>query len=86
MNCQVPSSGVTSTAATTDLRLPTGTAPGSIEIADFNGDGKFDVVVANEQSNDVSILLGDGKGKFAPAKGSPFAAGHLPNDVVICDG
>ena len=85
VNCQVPSSGVTSTAATTDLRLPTGTAPGSVEVADFNGDGKFDVVVANEQSNDVSILLGDGKGRFAPAKGSPFAAGHLPNDIAIGD-
>ena len=85
VNCQVPSSGVTSTAATTDLRLPTGTAPGSVEVADFNGDGKFDVVVANEESNDVSILLGDGTGRFAPAKGSPFAAGHLPNDIAISD-
>jgi hypothetical protein len=85
LDCHLASSGVTSTAATNDLRLPAGTAPGSVEIADFNGDGKFDVVVANEQSNDVSILLGDGKGKFTPAKGSPFAAGHLPNDIAIGD-
>lgn len=85
VNCQVPSSGVTSTAATTDLRFATGTAPGSVEIADFNGDGKVDVVVANEQSSNVSILLGDGRGKFAPAKGSPFPAGHLPNDIAIGD-
>lgn len=84
-NCDVYSSGVTSTAAATDLRFPTGTAPGSVEIADFNGDGKFDVVVANEQSNNVSILLGDGKGKFAPARRSPFPAGHLPNDIAIGD-
>ncbi len=79
------SSGVTSTAAAADLRFAVGTAPGSVEIADFNGDGKFDVVVANEQSNNVSILLGDGKGKFAPSKGSPFPAGHLPNDIAIGD-
>lgn len=85
VNCHVPSSGVTSTAESTDLRLPTGTAPGSVEIADLNGDGKFDVVVANEESSDVSILLGDGKGQFTPAKGSPFAAGHLPNDIAVGD-
>jgi hypothetical protein len=85
VDCQVPSSGVSSMRATADLRLPTGTAPGSIEIADFNNDGKFDVVVANEESIDVSIFLGDGKGKFAPAKGSPFAAGRLPNDIAIGD-
>ena len=85
VNCQAPSSRVTSSRATTDLRLPTGTAPGSVEIADFNGDGKPDIVVANEQSNNVTILLGDGKGGFTQAKGSPFPAGHLPNDIAIGD-
>lgn len=84
-NCDVSSSQIKSTEAFTELRFPTGTAPGSVEIADFNGDGKFDVVVANEQSSNVSILLGDGRGKFAPAKGSPFPAGHLPNDIAIGD-
>ncbi len=84
-NCQVTSPELQSTATATDSRFPTGTAPGSIEIADFNGDGNFDVVVANEQSNDVSILLGDGKGKFTQAKNSPFPAGHSPNDIAIAD-
>ena len=84
-NCEVSSSGVTSTAPAGEIRFPTGTAPGSVEIADFNGDGKFDIVVANEQSHDVTILLGDGKGKFTPTKGSPFPAGHLPNDIAIGD-
>lgn len=85
VNCQLSSSGVTSTAATTDLRFATGTGPGSVEIADFNGDGKVDVVVANEQSSNVSILLGNGRGNFAPAKGSPFPAAPLPNDIAIGD-
>lgn len=85
VNCGMPPSGVISTAATDRSRFAVGTAPGSVEIADFNGDGKFDVVVANEQSNDVSILLGDGKGKFAPPKGAPFPAGRLPNDIAIGD-
>jgi VCBS repeat protein len=72
-------------ATAEDLRFATGTAPGSVEIADLNGDGKFDLVVANEQSNDVTILLGDGKGRFTQAKGSPFPAGRLPNDIAIGD-
>ena len=85
VSCGMPMSGVTSPGARNDSRFAVGTAPGSVEIADFNNDGKFDLVVANEQSNDVSILLGDGKGKFAPSKGSPFPAGNLPNDVAIGD-
>ena len=32
--------------------------------ADFNGDGRADLAVANEGSNDVSILLGNGDGTF----------------------
>jgi hypothetical protein len=84
-NGDLSSSAATYLAVAIELRIPTGTAPGSVEIADFNGDGKFDIVVANEQSHDVTILLGDGNGKFAPSKGSPFLSGHLPNDIAIGD-
>ena len=34
---------------------------------DFNGDGKSDLVVANQYSSNVSILLGNGDGTFAAA-------------------
>jgi len=85
ISCVVPSSDVTSTAATSNSRFRVGTAPGSVEIADVNGDGNPDIIVANEQSNDVSILLGDGKGGFTQAKASPFAAGHAPNDTAVGD-
>ncbi|HEY3569621.1 MAG TPA: VCBS repeat-containing protein [Thermoanaerobaculia bacterium] len=66
-------------------RFAAGTAPGSVEVADLNGDGKPDLVVANEQSQDVTVLLGDGRGGFKAAKGSPFAAGQQPNDIAIGD-
>lgn len=69
----------------TDLKISTGSAPGSVEIADFNGDGNGDIVVANEQSGNATVLLGDGKGKFVPSKGSPFAVGQLPNDIAVGD-
>jgi hypothetical protein len=39
-----------------------GTDPVGITIADVNGDGIPDVVVANQGSNDVSVLLGQGSG------------------------
>jgi hypothetical protein len=71
--------------ADAETRLAVGTAPNSVEIADFNGDGHLDLVVANGGSNNVTILLGDGKGSFVEAKGSPFPAGHSPNDICVGD-
>jgi hypothetical protein len=85
VNCGTSSSGVISPAATNNSGFAVGTAPGSVEIADLNNDGKPDIVVANEQSHNVTILLGDGKRGFTQAKGSPFPAGHDPNDIAIGD-
>ena len=56
-----------------------------MEIADFNRDRNPDLAIANSRSNNVTILLGDGKGGFVEAKGSPFPAGHSPNDICIGD-
>src|SRR3954466_2771535 len=62
-----------------------GFAPASAAIADVNRDGKPDLVIANSGSSDVTVLLGDGKGGFAPAAGSPFPAGKNPNDIAVAD-
>ena len=83
--CGAPPAGAVSTAPSNNSRFSVGTAPGSVEIADFNGDSKPDITVANEQSNDVTILLGDGNGGFTQAKGSPFPAGRAPNDIAVGD-
>ena len=40
------------------MAYPTGAAPDSVAAADFNGDGKTDLAVANRSDNTVSILLG----------------------------
>jgi len=66
-------------------RVELQSAPGVLAAADLNGDGKADLIVANPDEGTVAVLLGDGKGRFAPAKGSPFAAGKNPNDIAIAD-
>jgi hypothetical protein len=65
--------------------IPVGKGPGSIAIADVNGDGKPDIIVANTEDETISVLLGDGKGHFGLAPGSPFPCGKGPNDIAVAD-
>src|SRR2546425_941827 len=44
-----------------------GASPVSLAVGDFNRDGKPDLVVANQQSANVSVLLGNGDGTFQNA-------------------
>src|SRR4029077_1762672 len=39
----------------------------SVAVGDFNGDGKLDLVVVNNLSASVSVLLGKGDGTFQAA-------------------
>src|SRR5262249_32954283 len=45
---------------TTHVSYVAGSAPTSVAVGDFNGDGSPDLAVANLLSNDISILLNDG--------------------------
>ena len=67
------------------IKIKVGRSPGCIEVADLNNDKIPDLIVTNEQDSNVTILLGKGKARFEEAKGSPFPAGHLVNDVAIGD-
>ena len=60
-----------------------GTQPYSVCSADFNGDGKADLAVANQGSNNVSILLGSGTGSFSNAIN--FSVGTTPYSVCSAD-
>ncbi|HEY9401463.1 MAG TPA: Calx-beta domain-containing protein [Pyrinomonadaceae bacterium] len=46
-------------------QVPAGQGPSALVARDFNGDGHLDLAVANRQSDDVSILLGDGANNFS---------------------
>jgi hypothetical protein len=46
---------------------PTGFNASDVAVGDFNGDGKLDLAVPNASAANLSILLGNGNGTFAPA-------------------
>jgi hypothetical protein len=68
-----------------------GALAGSLVVADVNGDGKLDVVVANECPNgnncggdgSAGVLLGNGDGTFQPA--ATFDASLGPVSIAVAD-
>ncbi|QDV34411.1 FG-GAP repeat domain-containing protein [Tautonia plasticadhaerens] len=56
-----------------------------LAIADADGDGHPDIVTANNADGDVSLLLGDGHGRFARAPQSPFPCGRSPYPIAATD-
>ena len=59
------------------------TPPVAMTAADVNGDGKPDVVIAIENTDSVSVLLGLGNGTFAPPVNYPV--GSFPVSVEAAD-
>jgi hypothetical protein len=55
----------------------------SIAAGDLNGDGDTDLAIASYFSDLVSVMLGDGKGGFAQAAGSPIATGKGAISLAI---
>ena len=51
--------------------IAVGNAPQAVHVADFNGDLDPDLAVTNQNSNDVSILLGGAGGTFSAATNFP---------------
>src|SRR5712692_5781895 len=60
-----------------------GNQPVSVAVGNFNGDSFLDLAVANQFSNNVTILLGQGNGQFTPAPGSPVSVGNQPVSVAV---
>ena len=62
-----------------------GASPRGLAVADLNGDGKPDVVVTNNTSDSVGVLLGNGNGTLAAASTFSTASGYGPFGVAIAD-
>lgn len=60
-----------------------GPEPNDIAVADFNHDGHLDLAIANHTVPQFTLLLGDGKGGFHPATGSPFTILTKPHSHGI---
>jgi len=58
--------------------------PGWVGAADFNGDGKLDLLVVSQTDSTLSVFLGNGDGTFEPTSVLPYA-GPGPVSVAIGD-
>jgi len=54
-------------------------------IADLNRDGKADIVVTHHDQSALTVMLGDGRGRFTEANGSPFDFGGSLFQLVVTD-
>jgi hypothetical protein len=80
--------GATTPSFATQETFATGSVPQSVAVADFNGDGRPDLVVANRNPNTVSVLLNTTTpGATTPsfATQETFATGSGPLSVAVAD-
>jgi uncharacterized protein (DUF2141 family) len=62
-----------------------GGGPRAVAVADVNGDGKLDALVANYQTTTLSVLLGNGSGGFTLQATSPRLGVSNPTSLVMAD-
>jgi hypothetical protein len=67
----------------TRATVSVGEGPTAAAAGDLNGDGHQDIVVANQLSHDLTILLGDGTGQLR--SGGRVPGGEDPGDVALAD-
>ena len=80
--------GGLTTAATVVMKQGQHPHTHGLAVADINRDNKLDLITCNNDDNDISLALGDGRGNFTRAPQSfpvgpspyPFAVGDVNND------
>lgn len=63
-----------------------GASPNDLAVADFNHDGHPDLAIVNTQTPFITILLGDGRGGFRSAVGSPVRTASEPHPHGVAAG
>jgi len=63
--------------------VATASKPASVILGDVNGDGELDIITANYNSANVSVLLGNGNGTFKDQQ--TIATGTQPFSVTLGD-
>jgi hypothetical protein len=62
-----------------DSPFPAGNEPGDVAVGDFDRNGTPDLAFANHETDYVTVLLGVGDGRFAPAPFSPVPVRSQPH-------
>jgi streptogramin lyase len=62
-----------------------GSTPVALAIADFNNDTRLDIAVANQQSNNIAVCLGNGSESFAGLTTYSTGDGSQPHLVAFSD-
>src|SRR5947207_3285190 len=73
----------TSSVALSASSVHAGSNPTSAAVGDFNGDGKLDLVEANFNTGNVTILLGNGNGTFQAPRS--YGTNGAPTSVAVGD-
>jgi hypothetical protein len=70
----------------TDVTPPIETTnPRGVAVADFNSDGKADIIITNGATNNVAVLLGNGSGGFAAPQAFTTGTSSGVYGIVVAD-
>ncbi|CAF4205255.1 unnamed protein product, partial [Rotaria sp. Silwood2] len=67
------------------ITYATGYSPWSLAAGDFNNDTRLDIVVADNENNEVNILLGNGNGSFVNEMRYSTGPFSSPHSVAVGD-
>jgi hypothetical protein len=78
-------SGTGTFTAQTTYSTGTGSYPESVAVADVNSDSKPDIIVANQGTSNVGVLLNSGNGTFTAQRTYSSGIGSNPTSVAVID-
>jgi phospholipase C len=74
-----------SSVSFTKSDIPVGNNPKRVSVADFNGDNKLDLAIANLNDNTVTVYTGNGDGTFRLSATLVLPAGASPDSLATAD-